>query len=1194
MAWIQTVIKSERAQVLAAAVMLSLALTAIVFSAFLTRSGVANEGDLTWAYFKEPGLTGLYRESSQLGLLPNQMIIYSWMFYLPLDPAIMERILFMGTFLLMGTICYYVSFMLLRHEGAERRLAHIISGAATTAYVFCPMNLYHITALFLLIGYALLPALIYVALRFAWSRRSRKDILLYGALTGAVLAASSGDPRWPIWGLLVLVLLMFIMAAMDRFKGLPRAAGYLTVAVASFTALSAFWFLPTLLVPDHATLLARPNLSVPFFYALNKYSIISNALIFQADFWEPTRSLFLLRDPVLNFLFHISQWALPALAALSILFYRQNRQVVPLMAISAVIIVIATAPMSPFQFIRDGYQGFVFDLPFGIAFRTAYKWLALLTFPLVMLAAYSILGLSKGMELYRSSHQWRGASIRMISKYASIVLVAILAASSLFATWPMLAGNFGGLISPTDLSGDYREAYDLIQADIGGDSSFKILYLPSNPYTGFSAPGLTDSPYLHYIMTLLERGNLTHMGHHLAPLGARYVMIDKTAYTNKALENALRNQTDLPIKYEGEQLLVFENEQVSSLFRFSDPAVNFDGIDSGASRIAWEDWIQTDQAIMGLSEVFDRTPYVIMGPGYPYDLMSADSTISSPYLYVPYCNDDAWQFQTIYAPSAVGTHITGSYEWIGLLGSLGLENWNLDFGMGIAFVDKNLTIPKDMPLPDSALVEDFDLSDRGAVQEFVGNNYPEQFDAKQVLSWDGDSMRVKLLNSTPGWKTVRSPMVEVSYGQTYIVTTEIRSHSGFDIHFKIAEHDQDGNITSVRSYYGLGSGEIDRTPVRLSYKANNTDVKYISLQIWHGSDTTMPLPNTFWVNHVSFYNATELLRPPQLDGKVKVGDSGRYRMYVRTLDSPLGGNMTLTVDGTTHIIETRSDDTTMSWTFLGTLDLAAGEHGVTVRNIDGTNAVNIISLIGEDEYAERLSHYSSQLEDKALVYVLKVPAESVSIALNDDPFLGPTDQYLVAKKEIEVHRAGHYRIYANSSTSSSLYIDGVLNGEMDGADRYLSVDLGTGRHRIALFSTGPSYVAGEIIMFSANAGSDIASLDGFSEVGEQTMDVTRKGTSTYYLDVAVGRSTLLVFSHAFDSGWTLTSGSTSIYSVPVNTAENGFMIGIDGNASLIITYSPDRLYVLGGAISLASAAIMSVPALMCFVWRKRSNGPYRL
>jgi hypothetical protein len=76
MAWIQTVIKSERAQVLAAAVMLSLALTAIVFSAFLTRSGVANEGDLTWAYFKEPGLTGLYRESSQLGLLPNQMIIY--------------------------------------------------------------------------------------------------------------------------------------------------------------------------------------------------------------------------------------------------------------------------------------------------------------------------------------------------------------------------------------------------------------------------------------------------------------------------------------------------------------------------------------------------------------------------------------------------------------------------------------------------------------------------------------------------------------------------------------------------------------------------------------------------------------------------------------------------------------------------------------------------------------------------------------------------------------------------------------------------------------------------------------------------------------------------------------------------------------------------------------------------------------
>jgi hypothetical protein len=62
-----------------------------------------------------------------------------------------------------------------------------------------------------------------------------------------------------------------------------------------------------------------------------------------------------------------------------------------------------------------------------------------------------------------------------------------------------------------------------------------------------------------------------------------------------------------------------------------------------------------------------------------------------------------------------------------------------------------------------------------------------------------------------------------------------------------------------------------------------------------------------------------------------------------------------------------------------------------------------------------------------------------------------------------------------------------------------------------------------------------------------------------------------------------------VSSVPVNTAENGFIVHIDGNASFVLTYSPDQLYNLGKTISLASALVIVVPAVFYFIWGNRSR-----
>lgn len=1179
------VLRGERFAILIAATLLSLVLSSFILSSFLLRSGVANAGDLTWPYFNEPGLTGLYLDNSQAGTIPNQMIIYSWLFHLPVDAAIQERLLFFGTFLLMGIVCYYATFRVLQHEGAEKRLTYLLAGAATVAYIFCPLNFYYVVDIFLLIGYALLPALLYALLRFYWSERSGRDILLFGVLTGAIITASSGDPRWPVWDVFSVVLVLFVMLAMDRFKGLMRSAGYLFTALASLTALSAFWIVPTLFAPDQATLLARPNLSVNFYYVLNKYASLSNSLIFQADFWTPTRELFNLNGGLLPSLYHAAQLVLPALALLSLPFFRRNRLVISLFIASIIIILLASAPLSPFQFIKDGYQYFVFNIPFGIAFRTSYKWLLLLAYPMVLLATYGIFGSSRWLSTIKFPQLRRRMDSRTIAKYLAATLVAVLVASSLLATWPMATGDFSGIISPKDLSSDYVKAYDLIEKQAAGNLTFKILYMPSNPYSGFEAPGLADSPYLHYLITLLDQGKINDLGSALTPLGVKYIILDKAVYSDDEVANELRNQSDLSVCLEGEQLLVLENGRYSDLFRYSDLAINFDNIGSGALRAAWGDWIQTDQALLDLEGVFNSTPYMIMGSGYPYNLIASSSIISSPFLYIPYYGDQSWQFLTTYNPS--------NYEWINQLKSIGLENWNLDFGDGLAYVDANLSIPENLPLPDSALVKNFDLSNRNTVQEFVKANYPEQFGAKQQFTWDGKGMRVELLSSTSGWKTVCSPLVPVSTNQTYTLMSSIRSESGFDIHFKIAEYDKNGTLISVKPYYGLGSGEISQTTVRLNYQSDDPNVSYISFQIWHGSDTTTRLPNTFWLYYLSIYNTTDLLRSPRLDGKVTVDETDHYRLYVRTLNSPLGGNITVSIDGKTVDIGTMSEDTSMCWTYGGTLDLASGTHDVMVLNREGVNAVNLISLISEGEYDALLSLYNSQLADKALIYVLQGNASGGTYDLNNDSSHGLTDQYLVVNKGLEIFQPGDYRVYADSGNVSSLYVDGRLIGTMGGEGMYLTVHLDAGGHNVTVLSADQDYRAREILMFSANGGNDLKELGSFYKADGRVLGFTKEGTSTYRLNTTAEGPSFLVFTHAFDSGWQLSSsdGSTvKVSSVPVNTAENGFIVHIDGNASLELTYSPDHLYGLGVTISLASATIIAMPAFVCYVWGDRLKG----
>jgi len=95
--------------------------------------------------------------------------------------------------------------------------------------------------------------------------------------------------------------------------------------------------------------------------------------------------------------------------------------------------------------------------------------------------------------------------------------------------------------------------------------------------------------------------------------------------------------------------------------------------------------------------------------------------------------------------------------------------------------------------------------------------------------------------------------------------------------------------------------------------------------------------------------------------------------------------------------------------------------------------------------------------------------------------------------------------------------------------------------------------------------------------------VEKKSASSYDLRLSTDGPSALVFNNAFDSAWIVTSdGGETISSIPVNTAQNGFVIMESVNTSLSLSYSLDRYYILGMMISLIALATMVAGAIIYY------------
>jgi Alpha-(1->3)-arabinofuranosyltransferase len=111
------------------------------------------------------------------------------------------------------------------------------------------------------------------------------------------------------------------------------------------------------------------------------------------------------------------------------------------------------------------------------------------------------------------------------------------------------------------------------------------------------------------------------------------------------------------------------------------------------------------------------------------------------------------------------------------------------------------------------------------------------------LTQSGNNLEVKLLESSPHWKTISSPVLEVNPDQFYFVESKIKARNIHEAHLKVVELNANMNIVSSQYLVGIGDGTFDWKSIREAFTPSNNLVRYIQFQIWHGDNSPRPLPN---------------------------------------------------------------------------------------------------------------------------------------------------------------------------------------------------------------------------------------------------------------------------------------------------------------------------------------------------------------
>lgn len=102
--------------------------------------------------------------------------------------------------------------------------------------------------------------------------------------------------------------------------------------------------------------------------------------------------------------------------------------------------------------------------------------------------------------------------------------------------------------------------------------------------------------------------------------------------------------------------------------------------------------------------------------------------------------------------------------------------------------------------------------------------------------------------------------------------------------------------------------------------------------------------------------------------KIHINKNDKYVFVIRLFENNKGGKLKIQLDEKSYTINTTNENDIFVWKKLDGLYLNSGDHQISVKNINGFNAINILGLIPENEYIQTENDVIGILNDKKIIY----------------------------------------------------------------------------------------------------------------------------------------------------------------------------------------------------------------------------------
>jgi len=1203
-----------RVKPLLLAIFLSFVNVMIILRGFIFNPGLVFYRDLRWPlvanYFKTIAsyVWNPFLQLSSINTL-NQAPMH--MFLSLFNPLISERLIFVIIIIVATMTSFYVTYKLTRS----------ILGAivASIVFVYNPVVINRFHHKFMVLSYSLLPLTILISHRMAVQIRREKSLPLWYIITLSILLVFiSHSIHFIIFTLLMSLIVssitLYLVNEGPENKVLKLVALLLIsyiITIVLYLAMEAFFILPLAVFILNKYAILPYVLNVDELYLLNRNNYLINILRL-SGYWWPSDAYSSIPFSIKHVMY-LTLFVYPSIFIAAFLMNSRNDK--ELKAIKASILLIALIAITfagGIHTLRSIYLYIVLETPIGWILRDPYK----LTFILAL--CYSLLSgivVSEAEKVFESK-----------SRYISLSLCSIFILLVLFGNIPLLTGNLGGVFTPVKVN----TSYGLCSYGSSHSNYYHWIVYPPTPWypTVFT---VTKKSSLNFVMISLLSGKTCSVIKLLNSTGIKFLAFRKMLFSydkdytvymimhkiaiklSKELHSSVTMKTcGYSIVTENNVFSIYKilgNSSVIKTFNRFFIALGGDlytvysllSISKIPLAIGVYDnkYLSTFKIVNSVSGIVIKSSYNNIELDYDTFLGEKRGLVLAPSMYTYYHDPNQhWSRGFTYDP------LHG--EWHPYLNNFNIINWQSDYGYGLVFTWAQLYVPSSIHPSIKDLVIDWSFNKQLDCDLWRKYTPRKQFRALQTVECHNGVLIVKLYNSTWGWKTVRSPLIPINPSHTYFFVIRIRGINAHGVHIKLAEFNARKRLIDIKYIRFVGDGTFNWKVIKFSYIPSNPRIRYIQIQIWHGHLTNKPLPNIVMIDYVKVYDVTKYAKHVVLSMPFIISRSNYYKIFVRYFENERGGAIRIYLDGKLIAeINTVSQLNRFVWRDLGTFNLEAGRHVITLENVKGFNAVNVFVLIPVDEYNRLVKELETLLKGKRIIYIFEAESDMFRSKARVVKDLNASNGELLylepggsAWQSFEVLKSGYYIVAVKVRGTASILLDGkrfnVSSSNL--AFRYIGpIYLARGTHTIRVEALQKPVYLDVVWIYSVKSFNSRTAINELFKVGTvpaRVVSYERINPTLWKVRVNAKRPFMLVFAESYDPLWEarVYKGGKLIErvrSIPIYGTINGFWINATGNLTIIIRYLPQDWFELGAKISIATFAL----CIFYLVWDwRRSRG----